>query len=220
MKSIYYLFTFLITLSACKNQNTSSSDNELALKEPVQTEPIQGKQRAYFASGCFWCVEAIFESLQGVDEAVSGYSGGSEKNPTYKQVSYGNTSHAEAVEVYYDPNVIDFKTLVEVFFGSHDPTTLNRQGPDRGAQYRSIAFYQNDEEKAIIEQTIKRLNENKYDGEIVTQVLPFQKFWKAEGYHQNYEVNHPNDPYIKGVSIPRLNRFKAKFPELLKDSAH
>ncbi|PHR93870.1 MAG: peptide-methionine (S)-S-oxide reductase [Leeuwenhoekiella sp.] len=192
----------------------------MAQLEPVQTQPVNGYQRAYFASGCFWCVEAIFESLKGVNEVISGYSGGTEQNPTYRQVSYGKTNHAEAVEVFYDPSVISYQTLVKVFFGSHDPTTLNRQGPDRGRQYRSIAFYQNEQEREIIENIIKQLNKQDFDGEIVTQVLPFREFWKAEAYHQDYEEKNPGDPYIQGVSIPRYNRFKKQFPELLKDNAH
>ena len=213
------MLTFFITTS-CKNPGPSAEDQRMAQLEPVQTEAVDGYERAYFASGCFWCVEAVFESVKGVKEAVSGYSGGTQGNPTYKQVSYGQTNHAEAVEVFYDPKVVSFRNLVLVFFGSQDPTTLNRQGPDRGRQYRSIAFYQNVDQKKIIEDIITELNETVYDGAIVTQVLPFQKFWEAEGYHQNYEKNHPNDPYIQGVSLPRLNRFKKQFPELLKDNAH
>lgn len=213
------MLTFFITTS-CKNPGPSAEDQRMAQLEPVQTEAVDGYERAYFASGCFWCVEAVFESVKGVKEAVSGYSGGTQGNPTYKQVSYGQTNHAEAVEVFYDPKVVSFRNLVLVFFGSQDPTTLNRQGPDRGRQYRSIAFYQNVDQKKIIEDSITELNETLYDGAIVTQVLPFQKFWEAEGYHQNYEKNHPNDPYIQGVSLPRLNRFKKQFPELLKDNAH
>ncbi|EAQ50812.1 peptide-methionine (S)-S-oxide reductase MsrA [Leeuwenhoekiella blandensis] len=192
----------------------------MAQLDPVQTKPIDGYQRAYFASGCFWCVEAIFESIKGVQEAVSGYSGGFKENPTYKQVSYGKTQHAEAVEVFYNPEMVSFRNLVLAFFGSHDPTSLNRQGPDKGKQYRSIVFYQNEKEKKIIDSIIKELDETVYDGAIVTQVLPFQKFWEAEAYHQDYERKNPNDPYIRGVSLPRLNRFKKQFPELLKDNEH
>lgn len=213
------ILTFFTTMS-CKNTGPSAEDQKMAPLDPVQTEAVDGYERAYFASGCFWCVEAVFESVKGVKEAVSGYSGGTIKNPTYKQVSYGKTNHAEAVAVFYDPKVISFRNLVLVFFGSQDPTTLNRQGPDRGRQYRSIAFYQNSDQKKIIENIIAELNETVYDDQIVTQVLPFQKFWQAEGYHQNYERNNPKDPYIQGVSIPRLNRFKKQFPELLKDNAH
>ncbi|WP_400072677.1 peptide-methionine (S)-S-oxide reductase MsrA [Zobellia russellii] len=185
-------------------------------------QDLEKFETAYFASGCFWCVEAIFESVKGVEEVVSGYSGGTEKNPTYEQVSGGMTSHAEAVKIYYDPKVISFTALVQVFFGSHDPTTLNRQGPDRGAQYRSVAFYKNEKEKQIIEAYIKALtDQNVYEGfPITTEVTQFTKFYDAEDYHQDYEKKHPNNSYITNVSIPRLNRFKANFKKYLKEDAH
>ncbi|AEE19753.1 peptide-methionine (S)-S-oxide reductase [Dokdonia sp. Hel_I_63] len=218
MKLLASLAT-LITFMAC-NHDPKPMTEPTAMLNPVETTFQDGMSRAYFASGCFWCVEAVFERVKGVDEAVSGYSGGKEDNPTYKQVSYGNTTHAEAVEVIYDPKVISFQQLVDVFFGSQDPTTKNRQGPDAGPQYRSIAFYQNDSEKKIIDETIAALNESTYNGRISTQVLPFQKFWIAEDYHQDYEKNNPNNPYIQNVSIPRYRRFAQKFPELLKEDAH
>lgn len=220
MKFYLSLLSLLFISVSCKNgPQQNAADKEMAMKDPVQTTVENGMEHAYFASGCFWCVEAVFESLKGVEEAKSGYSGGTQSNPTYQQVSSGATDHAEAVEVIYDPSVVSYETLVNVFFGSQDPTTANRQGPDRGTQYRSIAFYQNDEEKQIIENTIKRLNESTYNGGILTQVLPFQKFWEAEAYHQDYERNNMNDPYIKNVSIPRINLFKEQFPELLKETA-
>jgi len=193
----------------------------LTQPEAKTEQDLSGYQKAYFASGCFWCVEAIFESVKGVQEVVSGYAGGTEENPTYEQVGMGQTSHAESVEVYYDPRQVSFSELVQVFFGSHDPTTLNRQGPDRGAQYRSIAFYQNDQERKIITDYIKALEDKKvYDAPIVTQVVPLTKFWKAEDYHQDYERNHPENPYVQNISIPRLNRFKKNFPEFLKENQH
>jgi len=152
-----------------------------------------------------------------VKEAVSGYAGGTTKNPNYQQIGTGRTGHAETVQVFYDPKVVDFKTLVEVFFGSHDPTTPNRQGPDYGTQYRSIAFYQNEDEKTIIKNYIEQLTADKaYPKPIVTEVSPFEKFYVAEDYHQDYEKRNPNHPYVQAVSIPRINRFKARFPELLK----
>ncbi|WP_299121723.1 peptide-methionine (S)-S-oxide reductase MsrA [uncultured Tenacibaculum sp.] len=175
---------------------------------------------AYFASGCFWCVEAIFESVKGVEEAVSGYAGGHTKNPTYRKIGTGRTGHSETVAVYYNPKVVSFQTLVDVYFGSHNPTTKNGQHPDYGSQYRSIAFYSNNKEKQIIENTIKKLNKEIYKGKIVTEVTKFTKFYPAEEYHQNYERLHPENPYVQKVSIPRLNRFKQKFPELLKKEKH
>ena len=214
-----FLITFALFLMSLSCTNSGNTEHDLAMmqKLPVQTEIKNGLARAYFASGCFWCVEAIFESVAGVEEVISGYSGGIEENPNYEDVSYGKTNHAEAVEVLYNPQIISFQTLVSVFFASHDPTTRNRQGPDTGRQYRSIAFYQNETEREIIERTIKDLNEKHYDGKITTQVFPLQKFWKAEDYHQDYESKHPRDPYILGVSLPRLKKFKENYPEVLKD---
>ena len=171
---------------------------------------------AYFASGCFWCVEAIFESVEGVSEAVSGYAGGQTDNPTYRSIGTGRTGHAETVAVYYNPDKVSFKTLVDVFFGSHDPTTVNGQHPDYGTQYRSIAFYSTDKEKKIIEAAIEQLNDLKYNGKIATEVTKFTKFYEAEEYHQNFEKRNPYNSYVRNVSIPRLKRFQKKFPELLK----
>ncbi|WP_158837782.1 peptide-methionine (S)-S-oxide reductase MsrA [Polaribacter sp. L3A8] len=175
---------------------------------------------AYFASGCFWCVEAIFESVNGVEEAVSGYAGGNTLNPTYKSIGTGKTGHAETVAVYYNPNKVSFQTLVTVFFGSQDPTTKNGQHPDYGSQYRSIAFYTTDAEKQIIENTITQLNKDVYNGKIATEVTKFKKFYKAEEYHQDFERRNPNQGYVKAVSVPRLNKFKKKFPQLLKSDVH
>ena len=204
------------SLIAC-NPNSTSDQHIDTSPEPIQ----EGQAVAYFASGCFWCVEAIFQSVNGVSDAVSGYSGGDEKNPTYQEVSRGSTTHAEAVMVYYDPEKVDFATLVKVFFGSHDPTTPNRQGPDRGAQYRSIAFYQTEAEKKIIEDYIKKLEaDGEFDAPIVTEVKEFVTFYEAEEYHQEYERLHPENPYVQNVSIPRLRRFQEKYPDLLKGGGH
>ena len=176
----------------------------------------QDMKEAYFASGCFWCVESIYESLIGVEKVESGYSGGNTKNPSYYTVLTGKTGHAEAIKVYYDSNKISFNELVKVFFGSHDPTTLNRQGPDRGTHYRSIAFYSNENEKKIINEEIKRLLKNKTYPKIVTEVKKFDVFYIAEDYHQDYKEKNPNNAYIWNVSVPRINKFKSKFSELLK----
>ncbi|WP_318342692.1 peptide-methionine (S)-S-oxide reductase MsrA [Flagellimonas baculiformis] len=223
------LLSLLILVSTSCQPKNKSGQQETAQKGEENTlmensltaDELQCYETAYFASGCFWCVEAIFESVKGVKEVYSGYSGGTEKNPTYKEVSYGKTTHAEAVEVYYDPKVISFTQLVQVFFGSHDPTTLNRQGPDRGAQYRSIAFYKNEAQKKIITDYIAQLEaENVYDRPIVTEVKKFDKFYRAEEYHQDYEKRNPNNSYIQNVSIPRLNRFKENFKAYLKEGTH
>ncbi len=176
----------------------------------------QNIKKAYFASGCFWCVESIYENLKGVKEVYSGYSGGSVENPTYYQVISGTTGHAEAIEVIYDSTVIDFKTLVKVFFGSHDPSTLNRQGPDVGTHYRSVAFYDSEQEKKIIEKEIKKLLDKKIYKLITTEVLKFNKFYRAEEYHQDYKKKNPNDIYIMRVSNPRISKFKMDFKEIIK----
>lgn len=228
MKILKTSFLLIIFLASTSCQSNTKKEQTAIVKETkreiakLSPQDLSKYETAYFASGCFWCVEAIFESVKGVQEAVSGYSGGTEKNPTYQQVGGGYTSHAEAIEVYYDPEVISFTALVQVFFGSHDPTSLNRQGPDRGTQYRSVAFYKNEEEKKIIEAYIDALvDQNVYDGDpITTEVTPFEKFWIAEDYHQDYEKKHPKNSYITNVSVPRLNRFKANFEDYLKEDSH
>lgn len=227
MRTFLLLLTILASTS-CQPKNKSNQQviaHQDTGKNPIvqklTSEELQKYETAYFASGCFWCVEAIFESVKGVKEVYSGYSGGTEKNPTYEEVSYGKTHHAEAVKVFYDPKVISFTQLVQVFFGSHDPTSLNRQGPDRGAQYRSIAFYKNEQEKKIITDYIAKLEaENVYGRPIVTEVKKFDVFYMAEDYHQDYERLHPNNSYIRNVSIPRLNRFKENFKSFLKEDVH
>jgi len=222
-KNILLAALLLVSFSC---QPKSKTKKEVAAevtpeKVILSTTQLQEYETAYFASGCFWCVEAIFESVKGVKEVISGYSGGPEKNPTYEQVAYGRTRHAEAVKVYYDPEVISFKKLVQVFFGSHDPTLLNRQGPDSGAQYRSVAFYETKEEKKIIDDYILLLvSEGVYDKPIVTEVEKFDVFYDAEDYHQDFERRNPNNSYVKAVSIPRLNRFKENFKDYLKEDAH
>ncbi|SHI46273.1 peptide-methionine (S)-S-oxide reductase [Arenibacter nanhaiticus] len=221
MKLLKIILFVIIGFSVTNcNSITKKAEQTLPdLEKPPQQH--QNFETAYFASGCFWCVEAIFESVKGVQEVYSGYAGGTENNPTYEAVSYGKTSHAEAVEVYYDPKVVSYKTLVKVFFGSHDPTTLNQQGPDRGPQYRSIAFYKNEEEKNIIKDYIRQLNQDKiYQNPIVTEIKPHTLFYKAEEYHQDYEKRHPTNSYIKNVSVPRLKKFQKNYPDLLKNNKH
>lgn len=167
---------------------------------------------ATFAEGCFWHTEIVFQSLVGVRDAVSGYAGGTDTNPDYEKVSSGETGHAETVQVYYDPSKISFETLVKAFFASHDPTEINRQGNDVGTQYRSIAFYRNENEKQIIQSEIKRLSdEKKYSGKIVTEVKPFTNFYQAEDYHQEYILHHPENPYVRNVSIPDFEKFRREF---------
>jgi len=213
MKSVF-TFTTIFLLISCLG---FSKKEEVAKATFVFSNTTKV---AYFASGCFWCVEAIFESVEGVEEAVSGYAGGHTKKPTYQSIGTGTTGHSESVAVYYNATKVSFETLVTVFFGSHDPTTINGQHPDYGTQYRSIAFYETDEEKIIIENTISKLNKEVYNGKIATEVTKHSKFYEAESYHQDFERRNPNQGYVKAVSVPRLNKFKKKFPELLKKGIH
>lgn len=221
MKIFKITFLLLVTLFTVSCNSNNKENKNTANLTSTTTQDLSKYETAYFASGCFWCVEAIFESVEGVKEAVSGYSGGKEKNPSYEDVGYGRTSHTEAVKVYYDPKIISYKTLVKVYFGSHDPTTVNGQGPDMGKQYRSVAFYKNNEEKKIIEDYMARLiNEKVYAKPLATEVTKFSVFYDAEDYHQDYEKNNPNNSYIRAVSVPRLKRFQEKYPELLKKDSH
>ena len=217
MKKLIPLFIIALLFSCQNSAQVNKEQNAVINAKPVEVPMKNGKAKAYFASGCFWCVEAIYESVKGVDEVINGYSGGHTSNPTYEASNTGRTGHAEAVEVIYDPQVISFSTLVDVYFASQNPTQINGQGPDNGSQYRSIIFYQNDHQKQIILKKKEALSKilNK---EVAAEVYPFQKFWNAEDYHQNYEKLHPENRYVQGVSVPRLNRFKEKMPELLKEN--
>ena len=213
MKNLIISTLLLIFCMSCATATQSESDTT----SQVQKKSIEGFSTAYFASGCFWCVEAIYESVEGVEEAISGYAGGHTDDPTYRSIGTGSTGHSESVEVYYDPETVSFETLVEVFYGSHDPTTVNGQAPDFGSQYRSIIFYQNHEERSIAEKAKQALSDaGVYDKPIATEISELEKFYPAEDYHQNYEKLHPNESYVRNVSVPRLNRFKEDFPHLLK----
>lgn len=182
---------------------------------------IMGNDRletATLAAGCFWCVEAVFDDLKGVEDVVSGYSGGHTENPTYREVCDGNTGHAEVTQIKFDPAVIDFADILRVFFAVHDPTTLNRQGPDVGTQYRSAIFYHSDEQKRAAEQIIDEVTkEGVYDDPIVTEVTRFEKFWPAEDYHQEYFANNANQPYCAAVVAPKVAKFRKKFVDRLKN---
>ena len=174
-------------------------------------------ETATLAAGCFWCVEAIFDDLKGVEDVVSGYSGGHTDNPTYQQVCSERTGHAEVIQIRFDPSELSFKELLQVFFTVHDPTTLNRQGGDVGSSYRSAIFYHSDEQKRVAEETIAEFNaEGIYDNPIVTEVAAFDKFWPAEDYHQEYFANNPNQPYCSAVVAPKVAKFRQKFVTRLK----
>jgi peptide-methionine (S)-S-oxide reductase len=221
MKKLFLLtsiFSALLISTGCSQEKLDRTNQQKAQQnKPVEVPLENGMARAYFASGCFWCVEASYESVKGVKEAISGYSGGHTENPTYESTSTGTTGHAETIEVIYDPKVVKFETLIDVYFASQDVTQVNGQGVDKGSQYRSIIFYQNEEQKKIIEEKISAMNKKITPKEVAAEVYPFQKFWLGEAYHQDFEKNNPQHPYIKGVSIPRLNKFQEKMPEVLKE---
>jgi peptide-methionine (S)-S-oxide reductase len=207
MKVFVASFFCILSLMACGQTQ--------AIKIPLgsTSNPSKNEAIADFSEGCFWHAEIVFQSLVGVRDALSGYAGGTDTHPDYEKVCTGSTGHAETVQVYYDPSKISYRTLVEAFFASMDPTELNRQGNDEGTQYRSIAFYRTQEEKAIIESEIKKLTDaKKYSGKIVTEVSPFSKFYPAEDYHQEYIYHHPDNPYVAHVSIPDFLEFKKTFP--------
>jgi peptide-methionine (S)-S-oxide reductase len=174
-------------------------------------------ETATLGAGCFWCVEAVFDDLRGVESVESGYSGGHTINPTYQQVCSETTGHAEVIQLKFDPNEISFKEILQVFFAVHDPTTLNRQGNDVGTSYRSAIFYHSDEQRRIAEEVIKEVEaEGVYDNPIVTEVTPFDKFYIAENYHQEYFANNPNQPYCAAVVAPKVAKFRQKFVSRLK----
>jgi peptide-methionine (S)-S-oxide reductase len=201
----------------CIRQETGSIQNQgqkFMTKENAENEKMEV---ATLAGGCFWCVEAVFSIIRGVEKIEPGYTGGSVPNPSYEQVSSGTTGHAEAAQITFDPSVISFREILEIFFASHDPTTLNRQGPDVGTQYRSAIFYHNEEQKTTAEEVIAELEkEGIWDSPIVTQVEPLKVFYKAETYHKDYYKKHPNQPYCQAVIAPKLAKLQHRFLSKLK----
>ena len=222
IKSIFSVLSIVFFVGCAQSQNpTSPADTKTDNEKPADDGYVRAPgadtlQTAYFASGCFWCVEGIYEAVEGVREAEAGYAGGDKANPTYTEVCTGATGHAETIKVYYDSTVVSFGELVDVFFNSHDPTTLNQQGPDKGTQYRSIAFYQNAREKEIIEEKILTLLTEKVYGTITTEVKELDTFYIAEDYHQNFVERNQKHPYVNSVSKPRINKFKEKMPDVIE----
>ena len=209
MKVPTFVIALLLFASCAQSQN---ADVKIPLGSTKKGAP--NEQVAYFSEGCFWHAELVFQSLVGVRDAVSGYAGGTDTDPSYEKVASGTTGHAETVEVFYDPAKISYETLVKAFFASQDPTELNRQGNDVGTEYRSIAFYQSDAQKAAIQGEVDRLTQShKYKSPIVTQVVPFKHFYKAESYHQEYIYYNPDNPYVQSVSIPEWLEFKRTFKD-------
>jgi peptide-methionine (S)-S-oxide reductase len=208
--ALIFVFAYVLSAGSCNgNQGGSPGGSGDSKNERTESKKaavdLSKFHHATFAGGCFWCEEAIFESIKGVSEVVSGYAGGKTNNPTYEEVGMGTTGHAEAIEVYYDSSVVVFPTLVDVYIASIDPFQANGQGPDRGSQYRSIIFYRNDREKAVAEEKIAAVNYHSGRTSAV-EIVAFTKFWEGEDYHQDYVPNHPENPYVQHESIPRLKR--------------
>jgi peptide-methionine (S)-S-oxide reductase len=207
---------------AAKQSDNNHDTIELTTVDTATANELKATEqkklkKATFAAGCFWCEEKVFESVNGVKDVISGYSGGKKQNPTYEEVGTGTTGHAEAFEFEYDPAVISYKNLLKVFFASQDPTQVNGQGPDHGNQYRSIIFYRDEEEKKIAQDYIRELNKSgKYTKPIATEVTAYSVFWKAEAYHQDYIKQHPDNPYVQHESIPRFERTKSSVGEFFK----
>jgi peptide-methionine (S)-S-oxide reductase len=211
-KSIYFVFIF--TLISCNLSADKKNENK---KLTQNTKSMNGLELATFGNGCFWCTEAIFEQLEGVTKVESGYAGGAVKNPSYKAVCTGETGHAEVIRLTYNPEIISFRELLDVFFNTHDPTTLNRQGADVGTQYRSAIFYHNESQKVEAEKIIADLeNEKIFDNKIVTEITPINNYFVAENYHQDYYNNNKNQGYCRAVINPKLDKFIKKYKSKLK----
>lgn len=213
LRIVFALFFFSITILGCQNNNSKSKINNETRMENQNTK----LDTATFASGCFWCTEAIFERVNGVEKVISGYSGGTVPNPTYEQVCTGKTGYAECTQIIYDPKVVSYDELLEIFWKTHDPTTLNRQGNDVGTQYRSVIFYHNEEQKQKAEYYKNKLTEEKiWDKPIVTEITKFEKFYPAEDYHQEYYDKNPNQGYCAFVITPKVEKFEKVFKDKLK----
>ncbi len=219
----YLLPILLVGLSfgACNSQNetTGKTSRKSGVYPISQVEDqYEGLDKATFAGGCFWCTEAVFERVKGVEAVISGYTDGDVENPSYRAVCTGNTGHTEAIRIYFDPARVSYDKLVEVFFATHDPTQLNRQGPDVGTQYRSGVYYHSERQKEIVENYIQKLEKSgKYDKPIVTEVDPASTFYRAEDYHQDYYENNPKRGYLRSVTQPKVEKFEKEFKAILKD---
>lgn len=220
--AVLAVITIALVLFAAKLTNGASRSTDGPVSAPSFDARVMGgatEDTAVFAGGCFWGVEAVYDHVKGVKRAISGYAGGDVASPSYEQVSTGDTGHAESVEVIYDPSQVTYGKLLQIFFSvAHDPTQLNRQGPDRGTQYRSVIFYRNAQQQQVAESYIKQLSAAKtFSRPIVTQVAALRTFFPAEEYHQNYLAQHPNQPYIVINDQPKIAALKAQFPDVYQN---
>jgi len=214
MKTTFAIIITIISLNACGQNEKVATKNKT---HNMGNKDLSAFEIATFGGGCFWCVEAVFQRMKGVDTVISGYSGGSIDNPTYKQICTGTTGHAEVIQIYFDPNTVTFEELLEVFFNTHDPTTLNRQGNDVGTQYRSVIFYHSEKQKAIAETYKQQVDkQGVYKSPLVTEISPLKVFYPAEDYHQNYFNLNGREPYCSYVVRPKVEKFEKMFKEKMK----
>ena len=206
---LFFITFFLMSFFTFGHNQQNQMEENMETNNKLET--------ATFGAGCFWCVEAVFQKLEGVEKVISGYSGGNVKNPSYREVTNGSTGHAEAVQIKYNPAVITFEQLLEVFWKTHDPTTLNRQGPDIGTQYRSVIFYHNEEQKQIAAQSKQKMDQSGYfNDSIVTEIESYKNFYVAENYHQDFYKNNPNQPYCRFRIDPKMEKLQQEFGKYLK----
>ena len=212
----FLLLTLVPLIFGCVVDNPKSNINQT--QEIAMNQSNEKYETATFGAGCFWCVEAVYQNLKGVQKVVSGYAGGKTPNPTYKQICTGQTGHAEVAQITYDPTQISYQALLDVFWNTHDPTTLNRQGADTGTQYRSVIFYNNDQQKEIAEQSMTETNASGLrSNPIVTEISPIPTFYPAEDYHQNYYQSNPSQPYCRVIISPKIQKLKKEFKHMLDE---
>lgn len=214
-----FLGLFSLLFTQCISAHSSEKPASIAQEKPTtfMKDSVGNKEIATFGAGCFWCVEAVFQQLNGVDTVVSGYMGGHVDNPSYKAVCNGTTGHAEVAQIQFDPSVISFEELLEVLWASHDPTTLNRQGNDRGTQYRSAVFYHSEAQREAAEKSKKEVASKIWDDPIVTEISPASAFYPAEDYHQNFYADNPNYGYCRAIINPKVSKVRQKFADKLKN---
>lgn len=220
--AVQFIAVSLLGFVACESKKDTPSVSAVSEPKKVLTTmedslKTEGLEVATLGGGCFWCIEAVFDELQGVSKVVSGYTGGATKNPTYKEVCYGNTGHVEVINVYFDPKIISYEDILRVFFHVHDPTTLNRQGNDIGTQYRSAIFYHDEAQNSSAKKIIQEIEKNKlWTNNIVTEITKFALFYLAEGYHQDYYKLNGHAPYCAIVISPKMKKFRTEFKHRLK----
>lgn len=215
----FFLLSFVLQFNACAQKTSPDQLSKSEKMDQSQDKTKPNLEIATLGAGCFWCVEAVFQELKGVYKVESGYAGGNSPNPSYKEVTSGRTGHAEVVQVHFDPSEISFEDILEVFWYTHDPTTLNRQGNDVGTQYRSAVFYHDEEQLRKATYSKKEVAVQIWDNPIVTELAPFKGFYKAEGYHQNYFIENPNQGYCRAVIAPKVVKFRKRFEDKLKSTS-